>query len=515
MPKDTFDPWDFIDSYQLQSAGRAQPDLIKQFAKRNGEMVDWMMELQPDITAVSSVCTIQPGSDYNYKKGYFWTYPATLKLGSGVFESSGAFCTASVDKGIEASPDSQALDNTAAVVLVKQDGKVTGAIVKDNESGAYKQINAKVGVVLAMGDFSANSDMYNALCTEVQECNPYTQLVGSGRDGYGIKMGIWAGGVMEIGPRAAMGGATSALPMGFFGAAAGCWINKYGKRFCNEAYGGPLLSGCAVARQPGDIIYSVWDSDWKTVLLNQIAGHLALKNWDEASVDQIGEYMEAAKGTGADGDDTSGKYLFCADTLEELFSYMGMEEGVAKNAIAEIEAWNAAHDAGLDEEFGRDPEMLWPIATPPFYGFVCSKRVGGGSLVATSGLLCTGEQQVQGQGFEPIKGLYACGNTCGGRFPMGYNGIMNGVSIGMCLTLGYTLGEFLATGDLDEATTLGKNNAEPKQSDKGMGPGPMPGGDAEGEAAEGEAPAEGGDAPAGEGAAAEGEAPAGEAAPEK
>ena len=105
---------------------------------------------------------------------------------------------------------------------------------------------------------------------------------------------------------------------------------------------------------------------------------------------------------------------------------------------------------------------------------------------------------------------------------MGYNGIMNGVSIGMCLTLGYTLGEFLATGDLDEATTLGKNNAEPKQSDKGMGPGPMPGGDAEGEAAEGdapagegEAPAEGGDAPAGEGAAAEGEAPAGEAAPEK
>ena len=40
-----------------------------------------------------------------------------------------------------------------------------------------------------------------------------------------------------------------------------------------------------------------------------------------------------------------------------------------------------------------------------------------------------------------------------------------------------------------------------------MGPSPMPGGDAEGEAAEGEAPAEG--------TAAEGEAPAGEAAPEK
>ena len=63
-----------------------------------------------------------------------------------------------------------------------------------------------------------------------------------------------------------------------------------------------------------------------------------------------------------------------------------------------------------------------------------SKRISGGSLVATSGRLVTAEQQVQGQGFEPIKGLFACGNNSGGRFPMGYNGIMNGVSIGMCLT---------------------------------------------------------------------------------
>ncbi len=181
---------------------------------------------------------------------------------------------------------------------------------------------------------------------------------------------------------------------------------------------------------------------------------------------------------------------------------------MAANALAEIEAWNAAREAGVDTEFGRDPEMLWPIATPPFYGFVGDKRVGGGSLVATSGLLCTGDQQVQGQGFEPIKGLYATGNCCGGRFPMGYNGIMNGVSIGMCLTLGMTLGEFLATGDLDAATTLGLNNAAPKQSANGMGPGPMPGGDgAEGKGAEGEgapagdAPAEGGEAPAAEGEA--------------
>ena len=178
--------------------------------------------------------------------------------------------------------------------------------------------------------------------------------------------------------------------------------------------------------------------------------------------------MEAAIGSGAEGDDTSGKFLYCADTLEELCDFMGMEEGVKANALAAVEKWNAAGDAGADTEFGRDPETMWPIKQGPFYGYPCGKRIGGGSLVATSGLLVTGRQQVQGQGFEPIKGLFACGNNSGGRFPMGYNGIMNGVSIGMCLTLGYTLGEYLATADdPNQYCTLGAGNAEVKQSDGG------------------------------------------------
>ncbi|WP_281653890.1 FAD-binding protein, partial [Eggerthella sinensis] len=209
VPKSTFDPVDFIDSYQLQSAGRANPDLIKQFAHRNGELVDWMMELQPDLSAVTGVNGLVDDGSYQYKKGYFWTYPAVINLGSGAFETSGAFCTASVDAGLKASSGSQAFYGYSARTLVKENGAVTGVIAQDDASETMYRFNAKIGVVLATGDFSANSDMYNALCTEVQESNPYTELLGSGRDGYGIRMGIWAGGVMELGPRAAMGGCTS------------------------------------------------------------------------------------------------------------------------------------------------------------------------------------------------------------------------------------------------------------------------------------------------------------------
>ncbi|MBM6999996.1 FAD-dependent oxidoreductase [bacterium] len=487
-----YDETEFMNEYQIYCAGRAEPKLIRDFAYRSGEAFDWFIDNFTDEEKRGIVCLNWPVADgYDYKKGIFTSYVGTPNFGEGVSLQEALLRTQKIAQQAGA----EFRFGTTAVRLVHNDDgtEVTGVIAQAAD-GSYLQVNAQA-VVLACGDIGSNSQMYNAICAENYALGEYKDCMAfSGRDGSGIAMGMRIGAKCEIGTGGDMGSHAS-FPLGPMEGAETIWLNKYGKRYCNEAYGGPLLSGCATARQPGDIIYSIWDADWKTVLLNQIAGHLALKDWREESIDKIGSYMEAAIGSGADGDDTSGKYLYCADTLDELFEYMGMEEGVAANAKAEIEAWNAAHDAGVDTEFGRDPSMLWPIVTPPFYGFVGSKHIGGGSLVATSGLLVTGDQQVQGQGFEPIKGLYATGNNSGGRFPMGYNGIMNGVSIGQALTQGMVLGEFLATADLDEATTLGKGNAEPKQSANGMGPG-------------GPAPAAGGAAGPADSAAGEG-APAG------
>ncbi len=442
VSKDTFDPWDFIDSYQLQSAGRAHPDLIKQFAKRNGEMVDWMMELQPDLAAVTGVNTIQTDREYNYKKGYFWTYPAVINLGSGAFASSGEFCCASVDAGIAASPSSQALYGYSAVVLEKADGKVTGAIVQNVEDGTYTRIAAKRGVVLALGDFSANSDMYSALCTETQECNPYTQLMGSGRDGYGIKMGIWAGGVMEIGPRAAMGGATSALPMGFFGAAAGCWINKYGKRFCNEAFGVPFVAGCQSARQPIDSdIIQVWDAGhWRAFAENQALGHFNASDISDAKMDEYQAKLDEAYAAGAEG----ANGVYAADDLETLASYLGLEGDAAANFVESVNTYSAYAEAGKDEDYAKPADMMWPINEGPFYAEK-NTRNANIVLVTLSGLFVDGNQQVLDQHFEPIPGLYATGNCSGGRFPLQYTAPMNGISIGFATVFGALLGEYLGT----------------------------------------------------------------------
>lgn len=442
IPKDTFDPVDFIDSYQLQSAGRAHPDLIRQFAHRNGEMVDWMMELQPDLSAVTGVNSLNTSGDYSYKKGYFWTYPAVINLGSGAFETSGAFCTASVDKGIEASPDSQALFGYTAKVLVKDGDAVSGVIVQNDADETYVKLVGAKGVVLATGDFSANSEMYSALCTEVQESNPYTQLVGSGRDGYGIRMGMWAGGVMELGPRAGMGGCTSALPMGTFGAASGLWINKYGKRYCNEAFGVPFVAGVQSARQPIDSsIIQVWDNGhWREFAQNQALGHFNLSDISDAKMDELAATLQSAVDAGATGVNES---LFAADTLEELAGYLGFEGEAADNFVEAVQTYDAYAAAGKDDDYAKPADMMFRISEPPYFAEKLQRNANI-VLVTLAGLFIDGDGRCLDQNFEPIEGLYATGNASGGRFPLQYTAPMNGISIGFATVFGALLGEHLA-----------------------------------------------------------------------
>ena len=486
---------DFMNEYQMYGAGRVQPTLLSQFANRSGEALDWFIDGYTEAEKDELIPLNWPVVDgYNYKKGPFTSYVGTCQFGGSVG------MTDAVKRSQEKAKAAGAVFNFGqqAVRLVhNEDGtEVTGVIVKKTGEDSYVQYNGRA-VVLSCGDIGSNSAMYNAICRENYELGEYRDCSAmSGRDGSGIAMAMRIGAKVELGTGGDMG-SHAFIPLSPMEGVESLWLNKYGKRYCNEAFGGPLLSGCAGARQPGDRAYLIWGSDWEEVFFNQLAGHLAPKEWDSETAAKIATYFENVQGTGAEGDDTSGKFMYCADTVEELCDYMGMEAGVKANAVAAVKKWNEAHDAGEDLEFGRDPETMWPITGGPYYGYVCQKRVGGGSLVATSGLLVTGEQQVQGQGFEPIKGLFACGNTSGGRFTMGYNGIMNGVSIGMCLCLGYTLGEFLATEDIDQYVTLGAGNADIKQSDKGMA-GPPMGGGAPGEGGEGGAPAggPGGDAPA-------------------
>jgi succinate dehydrogenase/fumarate reductase flavoprotein subunit len=354
-----------------------------------------------------------------------------------------------VKKGLEASPDSQAFYSMRAVKLIKDGDTVCGVIAQSEEDDQYYRFMAKRGVVLATGDFSANSDMYNALCTEVQECNPYTALTGSGREGYGHRMGIWAGAVMEIGPRAAMGGCTSALPMGFFGAAAGLWINKYGNRFCNEGFGAPFVAGCQSARQPIDSsIIQVWDEGhWREFAQNQMLGHFNSADISDAKMDEYAASLEEIKAAGAEGVND----VYCADTLEELASYLGFEGEYAENFVAAVQRYDSFAEAGKDEDYAKAPDTMYRINEGPFYAEKLTRNANI-VLVTLAGLFVNGNHQCLDQNFEPIPGLFAIGNTSGGRFPLQYTAPMNGISIGFATVLGALAGEYLGSSAPEVST---------------------------------------------------------------
>ncbi len=451
-----YSPAEFISEYQICCANRAQPTLVSEFANRSGEAFDWLVESLTEDELASVTCLNWPVTDgYEYKKGLFHSYVGTPNFGGVGTTSTPLVGLQEVvlrSQDIARQAGAEFIFDAKGVKLVHSDDntEVTGIIAQKGD-GSYIQVNAKA-VVLAAGDFGGNVEMYNALCYENYGLGEYRDLGAMmGCDGSGIQLAMRMGAKFEIGTGGDMS-TQAPIFQGPLECTETLWLNDAGRRFCNESYGMPLLSLAAAARLDSDYIYSIWDANWREDLLNQIAGHMGLKNWAQESVDAIGAWMDAAPGSGAEGystgeaGGTDSKTFWCADTVEELLSYLGFEGKALDSALAAIEKYNAAIEAGVDNEFGSDTSTMCAILEPPFYGYKTSCRAGGGilALCTVAGLLVNADQQVQGQGFKVIKGLYATGNNSGGRFPLGYNGIMNGVSIGMALTLGMTLGERLA-----------------------------------------------------------------------
>lgn len=487
----SYDPVEFVNDYQIYCAGRANWDLIRKYATRSGEAFDWFIgdtftdDEKKNITPLN--WPLPEG--YEEKRGHFGSYVGTANFDTNSTGTAPVPLAEALKRSLKAAQDAGAdvRFDTALVRLVHSDDntEVSGVIAQKGD-GSYVRINAPA-VVLACGDIGSNAPMFNAICAENYALGEYKDLTSASlSDGTGIAVAMRMGAKVEIGTGGDMGDHMNMM-MSVLDMVETPWLNRAGKRFCNEAFGGPMLSGIAAAREPGNLFYSVWDANWQDMLLNQCAGHMTMKHWEPEHLAKIEHGLQAAVGSGPEGfgyssgptgiafqDEEGGEnpssFFYCADTLEELFDYLGMEEGAKANALATIEKYNADCAAGKDTEFGRPANMLFPIKDGPFYGAVFGKGVGGNSmrLVSTSGLLVSGDQQVLGQGFEPIAGLYATGNNSGGRFPLGYNGILNGVSIGMCLALGYVLGEYLAAGDFSNAT-LGLKSAPPKVG----APGPM------------------------------------------
>jgi len=424
---------------------------------------DFSNVLSPELCINQTQKGVKP-KDYPVVLGGFKTWPCNAQfMGPAVHKPVGAFISVlrwfqkyHVKKTIDQGTDWY-YETNAVVLTHDASGAVTGAICQ-GAAGQYIKFKARKGVILATGGFQGNGEMCWALLNEEQE---WAERGGMKREslrstafsGQGHKMGCWAGGMIEPSPR---GG------MGFGGGTDGPWgkgpmlqLNANAKRFCNES-AVPII-GDAVKRQPKGIMCLVTDKKFMKSVVIAGLEHGGPNYGRPVYYEETEADMKKVLGTGVQGfavrgctvAERSAVTVLGANTLEELAGYLGYTGGLVQIFVESIKRYNKFCYAGVDSDFGKDVKALIPIDEPPFYG--CKGQNSGGmmmglgGLAALAGLLCDENLRVLNKDFKPIKGLFAAGNTLGGKYGLGYSTPFAGNSIGMALTHGWLAGKFAAT----------------------------------------------------------------------
>ena len=410
------DKKEFAREWICACGNRCREDQVWLFVNHSEEAMDWLIAMQARYgIRAKLVGTRYAGSVYTERYGAHMFVIAEgknvlLEVGEHLHEESAA-------------AGARYFFETPGLYLEKKDDRVTAVIA--GKPGAYRRFSATHGVLLATGDIAADEEMLRAYCPIFLKVKHNYYWPKGANTGDGHKMGLWAGGVMEDGPfPAIMHPQAYSRLVGFF-----LFVNARGERFMNEDTWGQAKS-LNVLKQPEgvDYAYSVFDSDYIEQLIAGMPYSGGLFNDNAGAtygVPFTGALERRMMQTGlANGN------IVTADTLEELARKMGVD---TQTFLATAARYNALVEAKDDVDYGKRPELLFPLRKPPFY----ASKFGPSRLAVTGGLLVDRRLQVLDRAHNPIPGLYAIGNVAGGLYGVDYPTLIPGSSHGRAVTWGY------------------------------------------------------------------------------
>ena len=186
------DKFDYITEMTKTAAGRLDQRLVKLWAKESGEAIDWYGDrlAERGVELWHEAGGDDEGSLYiHFATGHSPKWEGSDDGEGNQLNGAKVLTDYALTLGVEFRY------NTPMVKLIKENGRVTGAIA-ENEDGGYVRINASKGVIVATGGYSLNYDMLEALQPENLAI---VGLNGSipGATGDGIKACIWAGGKFD------------------------------------------------------------------------------------------------------------------------------------------------------------------------------------------------------------------------------------------------------------------------------------------------------------------------------
>lgn len=447
------DPIEFYTNWQLNTNNGANPKMAMDYAQHSGEYVDWFItDLCTEEEMASTTTQYFPLNEQNREH-------MLKQIGHHKFWSSSIDC---YGMGVLSMTDvhkknhEKIRENGGEIrfatkgqyLLQDADGAVTGAVAKSY--GKYIQINAKV-TVLATGGFGGNQEMMADLLPDLADALQNDDMMGKmgmDRDGSGIAMGYWAGAALEhhiatMDGRTPWIGGAPGLSLSV-GHPQGIWLDENGHRFMNEYWGPIEFRSRPLMRMNRDRFYCVYDANLVEDL-KYVAPNHGTKDPTDAFLKNVQDAMDAAVAAGAEGyqvpDPSS--FWYGAETLEEAVSFLDASDTVKQNILDAVAQYNEYVKNGRDEQFGREPAVMFPIEQGPFFVQVTDHDSSVGNLMCTmGGLITSGYQQVlRVSDWRPIPGLFATGNTTGGRFGDDYFTPLFGVSLGICMTLGRECGK--------------------------------------------------------------------------
>ena len=313
--------------------------------------------------------------------------------------------------------------------LVIDGERVAGVIAQGVE------LRARYGVVLACGGFEWDDRMCQTFLSGPvrARCSP------PGNVGDGIRMAAavgadlanmneaWWGVMAEIPGLEADGRALATMVTIDRGLPGSIMVNRFGRRFANEATGYGSLGKVLAA-------FDAYSYDYAN-----------LPTYLVADADYVRRYGVL----GADSLDDPPPWLTVADTLEALGTRIGVDPSGLVETVARF---NQHASDGADPDFHRgesaydrylgdseaDHPNLAPLVASPFVAV----ELTCGAFGTRGGVRTDSVGQALNPFDEPIPGLFAVGNNAAHPIPFGYMG--PGTTLGPGMTMAFAAGRALA-----------------------------------------------------------------------
>lgn len=427
---------------KYQGANPVNEQLIRLWVNESGAAVDFMADELAEF-GITHVAESDTGSGH---QGVFEAYPVHTKFtapilkGGPLARTHGSFFVA--ERYLVKKAKSYGAEfrfNTPLVKLFKVGNRVAGAIAK-RKDGRYICINASKGVLLCTGGYEDDQKLYERLNPEGASVTTFS-YVQSGTVGDGIKAGIWAGaekdeypssmlfdrGITKPGGKAGVPFINGNGPGAFhFGSQPFLKVNMDGKRYCNESVTYDAILWPLQDERNG-VFCQIWDANyWRSIEAFHTLGcsrHVP-STTTPRTYEGFGKFqlfgllaMQILQG-----------HVKVANTIEGLAKKLKLPP---KQLEMTVEQYNKFAKSGVDTDFGKPADHLFPLNKPPYYG----ATVGGWLLCTMDGLKINGDMQVVDSKGEVIEGLYAAGNVAGGFFANNfYPELIIGVAVGKTVT---------------------------------------------------------------------------------